>query len=91
MKISIIDAEGLYAVYFDGKIKYQNSYLEVPDILDKIMEHALEFDVPPTVDSHEYFYFNKDEQFEIIEEAEGIFPDSLEEAKTLYSLELWAE
>lgn len=86
MEIAIIDAEGLYAVYFDGKIKYHNPYLDVGDVLKKIMEHASEFNIPPTIDNYEFFYLDEDEQFKIIEEAEGVFPDLLHEAIKLYGL-----
>ena len=86
MEIAVIDAEGLYAVYFDGKIKYHNSYLDVSDILNQIMEHAKEFNELPTVDNYEYFTLDKDEQWDLIEKAEGVFPDLLHEAIKLYGL-----
>lgn len=86
MEIAIIDAEGLYAIYFDGEIKSHNSYLEVGNVLELIMEHAQEFQVPPTVDGHNYFYLEENEQLETIEQADGVFPDTLEEAIKLYGL-----
>lgn len=87
MEIAVIDAEGLYAIYFDGKIKYHNSYLDVSEILNQIMEHAKEFKVFPTVTNYEYFTLEEEEQFELIEKAEGVFPDLLHEAIKLYGLE----
>jgi len=86
MKIAIIDAEGLYAIYFDGQIKEHTTYLDF-GILEMIMTHASEFGIPPTIDSYEYFYLEDEEQYHLIDKTDGVFPDSLSEAKTLYGLE----
>lgn len=86
MEVTIIDAEGLYAVYFDGQIKEHTSYLDF-GILEMIINHASEFGIPPTIDSYQYFYLEEEEQYQIIDKVDGVFPDLLSEAKTLYGLE----
>ena len=93
MEIAIIEAENFSAVYFNGKMKYYNTSqfklfpnLSARDILEKVMEHAKEFSVSPTIDNLEYFYLEYDEQFDTLDKADYGFPELLHEAITLYGL-----
>lgn len=93
MEIAIIEAENLYAVYFNGQMTYYEPEknrifvnLSAKDILKKVMELAVEFQVPPTIDNLEYFYLKFDEQYVTLKNAGGVFPEALHEAIKLYGL-----